>query len=175
MPQPTSKSYLAGLLLLTCTAVVGLLLDLWTKHLSVAHFAPWDDIYRFIPGYIHFTAVANHGAVFGLGQGWRWLFVAVSVAAVGFVVYMFHNSPRRWWHDLALGMLLAGILGNLYDRIFIGYVRDMIHVFPRWPNLFPWVFNIADSLLCVSIGILLIAGILTPQPKGKYEPTVKQP
>ena len=72
-------------------------------------------------------------------------------------------------------MLLAGILGNLYDRVFIGYVRDMIHVFPRWPNLFPWVFNIADSLLCVSIGILLIAGILTPEPKQKHEPTVKQP
>ena len=160
-----------GLVVLLLTTIVGLGLDLWTKHLSITFFSPTDlaglspaeiagrqSEIAFIPGYLHFTYVQNHGAVFGIGQGGRWIFVLVSFAAIAFVSYLYVKSPKRWWYDLTLGMLLAGILGNLYDRIFIGHVRDMIHALPRWPNLFPWIFNVADSLLCVSIGILLIAG-----------------
>jgi signal peptidase II len=57
-------------------------------------------------------------------------------------------------------MLLAGVLGNLYDRIQYGYVRDMIHALPDkfvfgYPA-FPWIFNIADSLLCVGVAFMIL-------------------
>ena len=53
-------------------------------------------------------------------------------------------------HQIVLGMLLAGVVGNLYDRIHFGFVRDMIYVFPRW-GIFPYIFNVADSLLCTGV------------------------
>jgi signal peptidase II len=155
---------------LLVTAGIGIALDLFTKSAAAHHLAPPDPAITLIPGYLHFTYVENHGAVFGLGQGWRWLFVLVSFAAIGFVGYLFAQSPRRWWHDITLGMLLAGILGNLYDRVVFGYVRDMIHALPRWPDLFPWVFNVADSLLCVSITILILVGIFFDERKQHETP-----
>ena len=156
----------AGIIIVLLTAGLGLWADLYSKALSVQRLSAPASPYDFIPGYLQFTFVENHGAVFGFGQGGRWIFVAVSIAAIAFVAYLFAKSPRRWWYDVALGMLLAGILGNLYDRVFIGYVRDMIHALPRWPGVFPWVFNIADSLLCVSIGVLLVTGLFTPEEKA---------
>jgi len=50
---------------------------------------------------------------------------------------------------------LESPLGNLYDRATFGYVRDMIHAFARW-GFFPWIFNIADSLLCVGVGMMIL-------------------
>lgn len=165
----------AGIAYLLITTVICLALDLFTKSAAVHHLSPPEAAIEFIPGYLHFTYLENRGAVFGVGQGMRWLFVLVSLGAIGFVAYMFVNSPRRWWHDVLLGMLLAGILGNLYDRLVFGYVRDMIHALPghfwggTWQVFgyppepdrayFPWVFNVADSLLCVSIAMLIVAGI----------------
>lgn len=161
MSQQTPNSalrQLPGYYRLLLTAVLGFALDLYTKHLSV-QLLDGGKSSEFLPGYLHFESVSNHGAVFGLGQGYRWIFVVVSIAAIAFVAYLYRRGLRRWWYDITLGMLLAGILGNLYDRILIGHVRDMIHALPRWPDFFPWVFNVADSLLCVSIGILLITGL----------------
>jgi signal peptidase II len=174
--QPTKSALrqLPGFYRLLLTALLGLILDLYTKHLSVQVLSGGRSC-EFLPGWLHFESVSNRGAVFGLGQGYRWIFIAVSLAAIVFVVYLYRRGLRRWWYDVTLGMLLAGILGNLYDRIFVGYVRDMIHALPsffwggtwvipilNYPPVdrayFPWVFNVADSLLCVSIGILLITG-----------------
>ena len=154
------------MLRLVLTAAIGIAIDLWTKYLAQTHLNRPAAPIQFLDGFLHFTYVENHGAVFGLGQGYRWLFVAVSILAIGFVAYMFAQAPRRWWYQLTLGMLLAGILGNLYDRICFGYVRDMIHALPQWPKAFPWVFNVADSLLCVSIAILVASGFLLPEPRN---------
>ena len=125
------------------TTLAGIFLDLWTKKLASASLDESTD-YPFLNGLLHFTFVKNWGAVFGLGQGGRWLFILVSITAIIFVGYLFAKAPRYWWYHITLGMLLAGIMGNLYDRIFFGYVRDMIHALPCWPHFFPWVFNVAD-------------------------------
>jgi lipoprotein signal peptidase len=69
-------------------------------------------------------------------------------------------------------MLMAGVIGNMYDRIVYGHVRDMIHALPgiHWPDfiagmlpghlasagVFPWIFNLADSLLCVGVFLILV-------------------
>jgi len=148
--------------------VVALAIDLWTKALAVTHLAPpvrglAPREIEFLPGWLHFTYVENHGAVFGLGQGMRWLFLAVSVGAIVLLTWLFKSSGRARGYQVVLGMLLAGVLGNMYDRAAYGYVRDMIHAVPRWPNLFPWVFNVADSLLCVGVALSILYSLFGAQ------------
>ena len=163
----------ASLACFLLVAAVGLGADLWTKHEAFARLAVEvpgpggtvdylrNGVYRFVPGLLHFEVTQNHGAVFGLGQGKRVLFVAVSVVAGGFLAYLFSASGRRHGYQVLLGMLLAGVLGNLYDRVQFGYVRDMIHALPAW-GVFPWIFNVADSLLCVGVGLLLVYMVVYP-------------
>jgi signal peptidase II len=144
-------------------AAAGVALDLWTKSLAFSNLTVSGDSYRFIPGWLEFEAVINHGAVFGLGQGDRAVFVAVSIGAILFLNYLFATSAKRWGHQILLGMLMAGVLGNLYDRIMFGYVRDMIHAVPRWPKFFPWIFNVADSFLCMGVGLMVIYSMVSEQ------------
>ena len=151
------------------TMAVGLGLDLWTKVLANDHLRGTEPI-RFIPGWLHFTYTENRGAVFGIGQGQRSLFLVVSVLAIGFLTYLFATSGKQRWYHFILGMLLAGVLGNLYDRYHYGYVRDMIHAVPRWPNLFPWIFNVADSLLCVGVFFMIVYSLFLA-PKETGDPT----
>jgi signal peptidase II len=155
-------------------AIVGLGMDLWTKAWAFRSLVPTDgilrdgdgrvrvitDTFKIIPGWLEFRAVANQGAVFGLGQGRGSFFVLVSIGAIFFLGYLFLQSHRQRLYQIILGMLLAGVIGNMYDRMTYGYVRDMIHVFPRWEWLFPYVFNVADSLLCVGVGMMVVHSIL---------------
>ena len=170
--------------------IIGLGLDLWSKSYAFSHLAlsevsvtdSYPRVVQFIPNWIHFTLTVNRGAVFGLGQGQRWLFLGVSVVAIGFLSYLFATSKRQRLYQFILGMLLAGVLGNMYDRIAFGYVRDMIHALPgwKWPGswqvpvlsypapgreVFPYIFNVADILLCVGVGLMIVYSLLTPTPK----------
>jgi signal peptidase II len=158
MPSPFRSPL--SLICFGFTAAGGIALDLWVKAVSVDRLQYAFEPYRFIPGWLEFECVRNHGAVFGLGQGQQVLFLIVSVAAIAFLIFLFATSGRKHGYQILLGMLLAGVIGNMYDRLRFGYVRDMIHALPRWPHLFPWVFNIADSLLCVGVGLMVIHSLL---------------
>lgn len=165
------------------TTLIGLGLDLWTKSLAAAHLAGGRGV-EFIPGWLRFDYTENRGAVFGIGQGHRWLFVFVSILAIVFLSWLFAASRRRqWYYQILLGMLLAGVLGNMYDRIVLSYVRDMIWALPgwHWPgtwtipllgypaaarDVFPWIFNVADTLLCTGVGLMIIYNFLQPMEKG---------
>ena len=151
------------------TAGVGFALDQWSKVAAFRRLSdgvisdpdgrPWPYNPRsmhLIPGWLHFDVTANPGAVFGIGPGQRTLFITVSVAAIVFIFYLFATSDRQRVYQVILGMLLAGVLGNLYDRLVFGYVRDMIHALPQWPGVFPWIFNVADSLLCVGVFLMIV-------------------
>jgi signal peptidase II len=151
------------------TAAIGLGADLWTKSLAVSQLTN-DRIVDAIPGWLQFQFVENPGAVFGIAPGQRVVFLVVSVAAVLFLTYLFSASNRRPFYQIILGLLLAGVLGNMYDRIEFGKVRDMIHMLPDWywphrvrhvlkflpEQLFPYIFNVADTLLCTGVGLMLI-------------------
>lgn len=176
----------SALLLFFGTTILGLTVDLWTKTWAVDHLKA-RPAWEFIPDWLHFTFTPNHGAVFGLGQGQRWLFVLVSILAIGFLTYLFALSAGRRFYQLLLGMLLAGVLGNMYDRVVFGYVRDMIHALPGfyWPpsigrylppawangGVFPWVFNVADMLLCTGVGMMIVYSFIhKPVENAKLNP-----
>lgn len=109
-----------------------------------------------VPGVLNFKLTTNTGAVFGLGKGARWLFIGVSVIAIGVIGYLFARSPASaWWHHLGLGLILAGALGNLYDRVVYGAVRDMLYLLPG-TGLWPWIFNLADAALMAGVGLVLV-------------------
>lgn len=153
------------------TAIIGFGLDQWSKQVAFRDLCAGIEIreghprpdepqtVHFIPSLVDFTVTTNEGAVFGIGQGQRTLFIAVSAAAILFIGYLFATSGSQRLYQVLLGMLLAGVLGNLYDRLRFGYVRDMIHALPRWPNLFPYIFNVADSLLCVGVALMIVYSI----------------
>jgi signal peptidase II len=150
-------------------AGVGVGLDLWTKSLAFSSSSLWREPYKFIPGWLEFEVVQNQGAVFGLGQGRRILFVTVSIGAILFLIYLFATSGKKPIFQILLGMLLAGVIGNLYDRVTLGYVRDMIHALPRWPKFFPWVFNVADTLLSTGVTLMILYNIVSEHRQKKKE------
>ncbi|HOJ73125.1 MAG TPA: signal peptidase II [Phycisphaerae bacterium] len=98
-------------------------LDLWTKHLAFTRLdGNWADKHGYIaiPGLMSFRRSLNPGALFGLGKGLTPIFIAASLLALGFVLFLFVNSGRnRRSLHVALGLVLAGALGNLYDRAFV--------------------------------------------------------
>jgi lipoprotein signal peptidase len=103
----------------------------------------------------------NHGALFGLGQGQKGLangfFATVSVlAAIAIVIWAVRRGTARERGLMAaLGLILGGTLGNLYDRIVFGGVRDFLYFYKiEWP-----VFNVADCCLVVGAALLLIQAI----------------
>jgi lipoprotein signal peptidase len=105
------------------------------------------------------TPGVNQGALFGLGREHatfaNWTFAVVSLLAAGAITYWSFrpSASRDLWVCMALGLILAGTLGNLYDRVVFNGVRDFLH----WNYLFDWpVFNIADSCLVCGAGLLLL-------------------
>jgi signal peptidase II len=173
---------LAALACFVLTAAIGFGVDQWSKVEAFQKLCSGIEVdgghphpvaaqtVHFIPNLIDFTVTTNQGAVFGIGQGQRTLFITVSAAAILFIGYLFVTSGNQRLYQIVLGMLMAGVLGNLYDRLRFGYVRDMIHALPYWPNLFPYIFNVADSLLCVGVGLMIVYSIFhSPQPKPEKE------
>lgn len=173
----------AALACFLLTAVLGFGLDQWSKVEAFSKLAHGMTVMpdgrpepvnpesvSFIPGWLQFSVTANPGAVFGIGQGRRALFIAVSFAAILFIGYLFITSGRQRLYQIILGMLLAGVLGNLYDRLKFGYVRDMIHALPQWPNLFPYIFNVADSLLCTGVALMIIYSFVHRPPLERAQP-----
>lgn len=110
---------------------------------------------KFIPGLIHFeTNNGNYGAAWGILSGKKWLLILISIIGIGMMFVLDHmlkNKSRLF--TIGLGMFIGGALGNLIDRIVLGYVRDFIN-FEFWKT-FP-TFNLADSFLCVAIVLICI-------------------
>jgi signal peptidase II len=101
----------------------------------------------------------NTGALFGMGRDGNALFALVSIAAAAAIVFWSTRPHTRGDRllNLSLGLILAGTLGNFYDRIVFSGVRDFLHWYmPDWP-----VFNIADCCLVCGAGLLLVQAFFT--------------
>lgn len=132
---------------------------------------PWHEGIRAVPpDLLDFHLVVNHGAVFGIGQNARGVFIGFTIVAViaGVAIFGWWTLARSTWAHVAIGLILAGGIGNLYDRVVFGAVRDFLYLLPRrqlpfgmeWPGgsrePFPWVFNVADMLLLAGMAILIL-------------------
>ena len=139
--------------------VAGIAADLWTKA-AVFSWIDKQGRITIIDGFLQFVQVQNAGAAFGIAVGQRPLLIAVSVIAlvVIFIVFLFSGNEHKLIY-ISLGLFSAGVCGNLYDRIFNdGMVRDFIDVV-YWPGRHWPAFNVADSMLCISVGLMIISNL----------------
>jgi signal peptidase II len=147
-----------GVLVLGTT--VSLLLDQLTKSIIIYHF-PKNTSLPVIPGFFDLYHVHNEGAAFGLFHGNPILFfLAVSLLAIGFILYYFIKLERD--HLLlaaALSLILGGALGNLIDRLRHGFVVDFLRLYINdysWPT-----FNVADIAIVFGVAIFALDIIRT--------------
>ena len=147
-------------------AVIGL--DRITKSLVETRLAPLGSI-PVLPGFFDLTYVRNPGGVFGLfknlDSGIRGiLFTVIPAAAILLIaIYAMRTPAHRGLTQSALALILGGAVGNLVDRFKYGHVIDFLDFYWRdyhWP-----AFNVADSAICVGVGLLIVETLF-----GKEEP-----
>ncbi len=144
-------------------ALVGLALDLWTKQAVFAILSHEPDrSLTIIKGFLSFRMALNDGAAFGIASGKQAFLVGISVVALLVILGVFlFGAGRQRLVQVALGMFTAGVCGNLWDRMFNGgEVRDFIDVV-YWPGRHWHTFNVADALLCIAVGLLMLATLFT--------------
>lgn len=185
MPLRRAGVHAPSLMLFIMLAMAVLAFDLAFKAWSFEHVAgvpvhlepgvshyesiPDHEAVVVIPRVLNLKLTANTGAVFGIGKGARPFFVVMSIAAVGVIGWIFvRSSAGAHALHIALALILAGALGNMYDRVQFAAVRDMLNLFPgvtlpfgwSWPGgndeVYPWIFNIADIGLVVGVILLML-------------------
>jgi signal peptidase II len=128
--------------------------DQWTKLMVLRSISP-DEPRSVVPDFFNLVNVTNDGAAFGSFRGNNTFFVVIS--AIAFLVVLallVQRRPPDVWRDASLALLLAGILGNLTDRLLYGHVIDFLLFDLHIPYAHPWpAFNVADS--CISIAVTL--------------------
>jgi signal peptidase II len=135
--------------------------DQWTKQMVLAHFE-YGESRIMIPDFFSLTYVRNTGAAFGFlansNPTFRVpFFLIVPIVAMVVLGFLYRDLPRSSkWRSLALGLVSGGALGNLIDRIRLGYVVDFLDFHYRNQYYFP-AFNVADSAICLGVGILLLS------------------
>lgn len=148
------------------TAIVITVADQWTKHLVRGSFY-YGESRPVIEGFFSLTYVRNTGAAWGmLGDHTHILTIVSVIMLAAMIIFRRSFLNNTWSHRLALGLMIGGIVGNLLDRIRQNFVTDFLDFFVggwHWP-----CFNIADSAICIGVGIYLITGFIQ-----KEAPTAK--
>ena len=137
----------------------GVFLDQISKYLVVIYMELGESV-DIIPGVFRFTYIHNKGAAFGSMSDSRWLFMILSTVAIAAIlVFIFWKKPESKLMLSALLMICSGGIGNMIDRIRLGYVIDFLD-FCAFPNLWKWIFNVADSFVVIGAGMLILWMIL---------------
>ncbi len=142
-----------------------LVLDQWTKWIAIDHLERYQSI-AVMPG-LNWTLLFNFGAAFSFlnvpGGAQRWMFTGLALVISGVLLVWIARTPRSDWRTAApLALIVGGAIGNVIDRIRLGYVIDFIDVYYRdwhWP-----AFNIADSAITIAAVLLVVFGLRQPQP-----------
>ncbi len=136
-------------------ALVCVLLDRATKYLAAA-FIGLGESKIAIDGVLNFTYIRNEGMAFGLLSDKRYIFIIASVILLAAIlVFLFiYRKQANVWFKASCGLILGGGIGNMIDRIYLGYVIDFIDV--RILSFWKWVFNIADACVCVGVGMFAV-------------------
>jgi signal peptidase II len=158
--RPRRLPRLTEVILFWPAAIGGAALDLWSKKAVFDWlFTTSRQEFILIDGFLRFILCENEGAAFSIFQGKTFFLILISIVALLVELVLFFSG--RVQHKLmlfAMGCIGGGIVGNLYDRLFNeGRVRDFIDVFVgshHWPT-----FNVADSLLCIGVGLIVISNL----------------
>tara|TARA_R110002072_G_scaffold101568_1_gene223649 strand:+ start:9829 stop:10377 length:549 start_codon:yes stop_codon:yes gene_type:complete len=143
-------------------SLVIFILDLWTKssateNLDYAVPVPVYTLFDSLTGF-NLTLLHNTGAAFSFlatESGWqRWFFIALAFfVSIGLSVWLTKLRDDKWV-ALAVALILGGAIGNLYDRITLGYVVDFLHFY--WGNYHFPAFNIADTAISIGAGLMIL-------------------
>lgn len=148
--------------LIVAAAVV--VLDQVSKHL-VMNFLDREEPFVLIEGIFRFSYVENDGAAFGSFGDHRWVFMIISTVGIAaLIIYLWKFRPESKFACTALSFLIGGGIGNMIDRVFYkgslphtlgkNVVIDFID-FYAFQKIWQWVFNVADSFVCIGAGMLI--------------------
>lgn len=137
-------------------SAVVVLLDVYSKHLIQQAFHYGEHLT--ITSFFDLVRYHNEGAAFSFlanAGGWqKWFFTTITAIAVAVISYLLNRHHRDKLFSFGLALVLGGAIGNLYDRLTLGYVVDFLYFHIDdwyWP-----AFNVADSAICIGVGILLL-------------------
>lgn len=137
-------------------SVVVIVLDLWTKNLASTHLVYAQSVVV-MPSF-NLTLLHNYGAAFSFladQSGWqRWFFTGLAVIVSGVLIRWLVTLRNDNWLAIAIALVLGGALGNLYDRITLGYVVDFLHFY--WQDYHFPAFNIADTCISIGAGLMIL-------------------
>lgn len=146
------------------TIVSGVVADIVSKWFVFSQLDRFKKV-TLIPGLLNIIRSENEGVVFGMFPGKATIFIFLSFLAIAAIVFVYIKSDKNiFGSNIALGLILAGALGNLWDRMWFKYVRDFIdlhlgHKY-HWPT-----FNVADSLICVGISLMFFSSFSSSRHK----------
>ena len=148
-------------------ALAGAAFDLGTKSFVFSRLS-MGKVYPLLKGILELQLTRNLGALWGFGSSLpksSLIFAGLSiVAGLGICYWLFvKGAARDLWLTFALGLVMAGAIGNCYDRLVFGYVRDFVH-FHIDPVFDCAIFNFADNMLVVG-AVLLVLLALRPDPE----------
>lgn len=142
------------------TSTIVFFIDIASKFWILTKFNLYESI-NVLP-FFSITYVQNIGAAFSIFEGQRWMLAAVALLISGAIVYMLYRNKRQQkLENFSLSLILGGALGNLFDRLYHGFVVDFLDVnFGSWH--YP-TFNIADCAICIGIGLFILSSYKKPQ------------
>jgi len=144
-----------GLLMAAAIVAVDQVSKAWLRSSLLLH----DDVVV-VPGLLNLTHVRNTGAAFGLLNSVQFPFkaqiiaVIATMALVGIAAYAARLAPGQRLARLGLALILGGAVGNLIDRVTVGYVLDFVDVY--WRSVHFWAFNVADSAITVGVAVMIL-------------------
>ena len=147
------------MLIFAILAVAVVIVDQVSKYFVSVNLPEVGDTFPVIKDVLHLTRVNNEGAAFGILSSHRWVFMVLSVVAIiGLTVWaaVFISKRDNKWMMTAAAFVVGGGIGNMIDRIRIGYVIDFIDC--RFINFY--VFNVADSFVTIGCILLIISLII---------------
>lgn len=137
-------------------------LDLYTKHLVQQAFSYGEHLQ--LTWFFDLVRYHNEGAAFSFlagAGGWQhYFFAAIAVMASVVIIHLLRKHPQQTLYCFGLALVLGGALGNLYDRLTLGYVVDFLF-FHYEAHYFP-AFNVADSAISVGVALLLLDSLRKP-------------
>ncbi|WP_317855952.1 signal peptidase II [Chakrabartyella piscis] len=146
--------------------------DQWTKYLALVELKPVGNIV-FVQGFMDFTFVENRGVAFGMFSGQRWFILLLTSIITLVLVYYYIKLPKTKEYKpvrFAMVLVFAGAIGNIIDRMRLGYVVDFFEfTFFEWP-----VFNMADIYVVVGVILLSFLILFVIKDEEKVEKEVEE-